>query len=262
MTINIKSLFLRTAPLWVVRLVGRWHYPRIVAGFNETDWPYGRYVRAIIEEGCTVVDVGANVGYISGLLARMVGDKGTVISLEPVPETYSWLKFCMRRLGYDNVTTHQVGASSKAGVGRMEIPAYRDGGENYYQSRIVHARAGKPSGRAVDIELITLDELLKPCGSRIAFVKIDVEGHELEVIRGAHETIRKSKPALLVEIWGNPDEEGSGAHATFELLGDCGYNPWLLEGQKLRRRQPSDSAVDYLFLRAEHYNKIRTRSAS
>lgn len=252
---TLKNTVLKVLPRPLLSAMKRVHYTRVVKNFSMSDWPYGKVARLFVAEGGQVVDVGANIGYISGLLARWVGASGKVYSFEPVPETFALLDHNMRTLQFNQVTRFQCAASSSSGTAQMEIPHYSGGGENFYQSHIV-GDSVNPDSRTVPVELRRLDEVLAQGLEHISFMKIDVEGHELDVIGGAGQLLESAHPALLIEVGGSPEEEGSSAQQLFERLRQLGYSAWVMTHDGLRPRSASDKPVDYFFLTPAHCDTV------
>ena len=234
---------LRLLPVGAQRALKRWYYPRLLRRFGEDRWPEAVIVRRLVSPGDHVVDAGANVGYISMLLAGMVGREGVVHCFEPVPTTFDLLSNNLRVLGLGNVRARQAAVSDKAGRARMATPEYEGGGENLYESRLVD---GGDAG-SFDVDVVRLDEALGLDAGRVSFVKVDVEGHELAAIRGAGRLL-DSRPAFLVEVSGDPDAAGSSACELFELMASRGYGVFWLRNGRLVRRSAGDRCVDYFFL--------------
>jgi hypothetical protein len=84
------------------------------------------------------------------------------------------------------------------------------------------------------------------------FIKCDVEGHELACVKGAIRVIRRSRPAWLIEVSGNPDEWTSTAYQVFKLLGEAGYEAYWFDGKRVAKRYAGDQSINYFFLRVEH----------
>lgn len=238
-------------PAWV-RAIRCWRAPRIARRFTDADWEYAEWARSIIQPGDTVLDVGANMGYITARLADYVGPAGRVIAFEPVPDTYQMLEATVRGLHLrDRVQTHRACVSDQAGTVTMAIPEYERGGENLYESHVVESDHQVSGMRQVSTQAVTLDGLVSP-DQPVRLIKIDVEGHERAVIRGASRLILQSRPALLIEVDGDPDQEGSSAARLFEELATLSYQPWILHRGKLTQRQMGDRSVDYIFLNASN----------
>lgn len=142
------------------------------------------FVIHALRSGDLFVDVGANVGVYS-ILAGEIGAQ--VISVEPVPNTFDTLKENIRLNGLeDQITTYNVGLASKAG----ELLFSTQHGP---RNRVINESESMPS---MIIPVNRLEHLLQkaiPC-----VVKIDVEGYELEVVKGAHDVL--SQPTLLAII--------------------------------------------------------------
>lgn len=245
----IKQLA-RILPPWMQRSLRRRYYLRVVQGYGEADWEWTPYVKPLIKPGATVIDIGANVGYLSGLFARFVGPAGRVVSVEPIPATYDALASSMRRLYADRVTTIQSCVSDQEGPVTMAVPDYEGGGANYYESRIV--KTPEAAGAHFTVPATTLDALILNLNPNpIALIKIDVEGHELAVIQSGRQLFSTRQPPLLIEVAGNPDEAGSSAAHLFEELSQYGYIPHLIKDARLTPRTQGDQSVDYLFVKQE-----------
>jgi FkbM family methyltransferase len=147
-----------------------------------------RVMRSLLRPGDTFVDVGANVGYYSVLASRIVGSTGTVLAVEPQPAALSML--ALNGTGRESpITVVAVGASDETGSSQLWV---RPEGDKSSLS---------PGGSAtpVSVPLDTLDHLCAGL-SRVTLLKIDVEGHELQVLRGARSTISRHRPWICFEL--------------------------------------------------------------
>ena len=136
----------------------------------------------------------------------------------------------------------------------MEVPPYASGGENFYEAHII--RTPSISGlRSIEVRARALDSLFGHVRS-IDFVKCDVEGHELACLRGAQSILSGIKPAWLIEISGNPDNERASAGEVFQMMAQHGYMPFWFDGRHLRQRQRGDRSVNYFFLTRRHLRLI------
>lgn len=135
----------------------------------------------LVQPGNFVLDIGANIGYMTGLCSYKAGADGTVMAFEPNPLLLERLRGNISRMQFNNVRLFEAGLSEKAGNARLIIP----GAYNKNAGIAYVATANEPSGeQAVEIELMTLDFII-PSGTYIDVMKIDVEGHELSVFKGA-----------------------------------------------------------------------------
>jgi FkbM family methyltransferase len=242
---GLKSLMLRTLPDPLLARAKRLRYPGVIRRFRP---PHAEVLAALMQPGDQVLDIGANIGWYTYTFSQLVGHTGRVFSVEPVPPTFELLTYCVRRLGLRNVELFNFAMSDAPGSATMEVPRYDRGGENFYAARIVGPSAADAALRTFTVPITSIDDLLGSRLTRLAFVKCDVEGHELRVLRGARATLARSHPALLVEIGGDPDDPRSPAQAVMAELAAAGYTAHRFDGRGLSRRQPGQRAVDYFFL--------------
>jgi FkbM family methyltransferase len=237
----------------------RRHYERILRAFDEDQEPDLRVVRHLVRPGATAIDLGANIGVYTKVLSTLAGADGRVISVEPVPPTFRILARNCRRLGMTNVQLVNAAVSDERRDLTMEVPDYRSGGENYYQAQVVAADAslrGTSRARHFHVHARTLDDIASDAES-IAFVKCDVEGHELRCLAGAQAVLAKYHPAWLIEVSGDPDAAGSDAAKVFAVLESHRYNAWFFDGLRLIPRRRGDQHINYFFLTDSHVAQLR-----
>jgi FkbM family methyltransferase len=145
---------------------------------------------SLVRPGDWVLDIGANVGQYTLRLSDLVGMEGRVLAFEPIIETAELLIAMSRRARYRNITVFNTAVSDRAGVLSFRVPTSADGLPNYFQ-----ARASGDGDRMVPC--FAIDDLHLPC--RIALVKIDVEQHEVSVLRGMRNLIARDLPTLIIE---------------------------------------------------------------
>lgn len=248
----LKHLTLRLLPEPLLQHLRKAHYARKLRRAGPE--PEMRVIPRLLPAGGCALDLGANFGLYTRLLAETVGPAGTVHAVEPVPETCDVLRSNVRRLGLAAATVHNVAVSDRAGTVTMFIPRYARGGENLYEARIT-ADEGPADFRTVEVPARSLDELFGRL-DRIDFVKCDVEGHELSVLRGAGGVLREHRPAWLVEVSGDPDDTAGPAAEVVSRMQETGYLPYLIRDGAVRPREPGDRAANYFFLRPEHIKKV------
>lgn len=250
----LKKAILKCMPRKLLIYLKASHYVRHVRRFSEADEPELKVVKYLVNLGDTVIDVGANVRWYTHYLSRLVSDKGRVISLEPMPETFWLLSMCVKWHRLSNVTLVNAGASEEDKVGVMEVPFYDFGGENFYMAHVVDENIGDVAKLRWAVRLTTLDSVLEEVIDDVTFVKCDVEGHELAVVKGAMRLIGQEKAAWLVEVSraSDPDIEGTNSWQIFQLFKTHRYTPWWFDGQQLRRRKVGDKTLNYFFLRPQH----------
>jgi FkbM family methyltransferase len=253
---GVASGLLERLPLPARRAVRRAYYTRLLRRAQETDQADLGFLKRVVGPGDAVVDAGASIGLYTKFLSALVGAQGRVYSVEPMPETYDVLVSNIRRLGLTNVQAMNYALSDADGSLEMEVPRWPHGGENLYEARV--AGPGIPSGlRTITVPSRRLDTLLPD--RPIAFVKCDVEGHELRCLAGAVETLRRSRPAWLLEVWGDPDEPGSHAREVFLAMEGLGYAAHCYDGRALEPRGPGRRSDNYWFLLPEHVRALVQR---
>ncbi len=151
--------------------------------------------------GGTYVDVGANIGNHSVYFGRFLADH--VISIEPSPQVIPTLKRNLERNGVDNATVFTCGAGACAGRGRVVVPP---GCEHHLGMTQLGTTAVDGGDDASVVEIATLDEIVERAGARngsarVTFIKIDVEGMEMEVLRGARGLLEEHQPQLAIEVF-------------------------------------------------------------
>lgn len=152
-------------------------------------------IEAFLASGSTFVDVGANIGVYTAWASRCVGAEGSVIAIEPVPATREHLEHvvALNSIGNVRVVPKALGAGS--GTVNLWVVSHASG----LSSAI--APVNESSARTVVVPLSTLDDELSTAGAAPpALVKIDVEGYEMAVLRGAVRTLAAGDgPAVLFE---------------------------------------------------------------
>lgn len=173
-------------------------------------------IRFILESdfaGGTLIDVGANKGVFSYYMSRAAGPVGTVHAFEAQPELGPHLESVRAAFGLDNLQVVSKGLSS--GPGSMTMRRDRAG------SGTASFHHGAGDLEEIEIPVTTLDDYLGEVGRPpVRFIKCDVEGHELEVFRGATETLRRDGPQLLFECHHSQAEDGR----LFGFLTGLGYD--------------------------------------
>ena len=154
------------------------------------DWRVLAAVRFLLRPGDAAVEVGANVGTETIGLADAVGPTGRVFAFEPVPANAELLRVVVKQAGLAQVEVVQAAVSDTAGTLTFAAPAdERETGSG-------HLATGGAQG--YQVECLTLDGFL--AGKQPPrLVLIDVEGAEVGVLRGAAETLRAHRPAVIVE---------------------------------------------------------------
>ncbi|HSV74796.1 MAG TPA: FkbM family methyltransferase [Chthonomonadales bacterium] len=187
------------------------------------------FMRASVTPGAVAVDVGANVGVHTLTLAESVGPGGSVHAFEP-SAAYDRLTANLRLNGLDG-RVRANRAAVGAAPGSLALRECEQGYEAFTSAGRPLAHA-KVTGATFDVPMVTLDRYLEEHGvSSVDFLKVDVEGYEVEVLRGARGLLgRRAVRRIMLEV-SDPLLEGCGASAgeMFELLHAAGYSTCLLD---------------------------------
>lgn len=157
---------------------------RFIAGNYE---PYKtKAFMANLKEGDIVVDVGAHVGYYSALASRKIGDQGKVFSFEPRPLNIEFFKDHVRINGLNNITLYEGAISARSGEANFDT---NTGTGTGHLSEHGHLK----------VKTYCLDELVETGEiPGLDFLKVDVEGGEIEVLKGSQNAIAKNRPRMLL----------------------------------------------------------------
>lgn len=195
-----------------------------------------RLLSQFLQSGMTAVDIGCNIGYFALLEAKCVGPSGRVIAIEPEPGNARLFLNNLHANGYRNVEFHQFAISDRNGTFPLRIS----------EKSNRHSLSPVPwPTTEFRVPVRTLDSLLaKDPPDSVDLVRMDLEGHEVEVLSGMRETIRRYSPRLLIEI--HPDLIGTpGTVKWLGELKELGYRPdWLFD-------QERDMPLRWRFLRPE-----------
>jgi FkbM family methyltransferase len=151
-----------------------------------------RFISERIKPGMTVLDIGADIGYYTLLFARLVGAKGRVFSFEPIPKANWYLNKNIEINRLDNVKTCAFALFDQAGTVCLEDP--------FNKSKIDVSKQ-IISGNDIQVEAKVFDGLKsKEMIDGVDLVKMDVEGAELNVLRGMRHTLDTYHPKILIEV--------------------------------------------------------------
>ena len=188
----------------------------------------------IVNKNLESVDVGVYRGVYSYRLSQL---SKQVHSFEPNPLLFPYLQKNLKKL-VENVTLYKIALSDEAMETDLKIPRrFKTLNKNNYEAMYklgastIHKKNLLSGDEFITATVKTakLDDILSK--NKIGFIKIDVEGHEKNVINGAVEIIKKNKPTLLVEI----EERHSkvSVQETINFINNLGYKSYFLSGKNL-----------------------------
>lgn len=148
----------------------------------------------LCKQGDVVIDIGTNIGYVLLNFAKGVGSEGYVYGFEPNPITYTKCLENIRLNKFSNINVSNVGLGDIQTEGEISI-LHADNRGTAFIAPISSSRNN------TKVNIITLDYFVQNHNiQRINIIKIDVEGYELNVLRGAQTTLKKFKPTLFIEM--------------------------------------------------------------
>lgn len=185
--------------------------------------PSWRALEKHLQPGATFVDVGAHIGYYSLKAASVVGPEGHVIAIEPNPQTLPKLRQNLDASGARVVTVEPVACSDSEATLELFAAAANNTGETSL-SRTNASQEGAIAA-SYKVRARALDEILQDAHvPRVDAIKVDVEGAEFLVLKGAQRSLDRFHPVLLIEVLDSQLRAmGTSAAELRSLLGAHGY---------------------------------------
>ncbi len=212
-----------------------------VGAYECAEW---RFFERFVREGMTVLDIGAHHGFYTVLGAKRVGETGHVIAFEPSPRERNRLSSHLWLNGIrDTVKVYPEALTSEQG----EATLFMDLEERNTGHNSLQASGSCHRIKQVIVRTESLDRFLKDHGiDRVDLIKLDVEGAELDVLRGATDVlVRRPRPAVMAEVqdstcapWGYP------ASAIYDLMSGLGYSWFSITMHGSLRPSPRQERYD------------------
>jgi FkbM family methyltransferase len=186
---------------------------------NPADYRKGdkAFLELVVKPGALVVDVGANIGMISIRSARLAGNSGRVIAIEPNPKIAPYCRANVQLNGVTNVTVFQTALGAKEGSTSFNCDHSDD------CSRVIE-KGG------VTVPITTLDKIMETEPARdIDLLKIDVEGYEFVVLEGATESLKRTQLIYIEVDEQNYSVYGRRTEEMTELLNSNGFDTFVTD---------------------------------
>lgn len=179
-----------------------------------------------IKQDSIVIDVGANAGYFTKIFSKLA-PQGKVYSFEPGSYARSIITRVVKVHGLSNVTILPYGLGDKAAAHELHLPLKKSGSLGYGLGHIGDDRrvdARDTVSEKIDIK--TLDDFVAENSiTRVDFIKIDIEGWELRALEGAHSTISRHRPVLMLEMIDRfLGRAGDSSRKMWDFLKSFGYD--------------------------------------
>lgn len=167
---------------------------KAIASYGIYDLSLTEAIWRLTFPGEVAIDIGANVGYTTSIMARRVGIQGKVVCFEPNPFTFKDLDKNItnwqQTLDWHHIKAHPLALSKETGIGKL-ILSNKNRGEAFVKTnKSDELQQNNTQHQEYTVNLARLDEIIQDIES-IGVMKIDVEGHELEVLQGAEKLIAK-----------------------------------------------------------------------
>jgi FkbM family methyltransferase len=232
--------FWQDAPTKTIR--GKWHNYIMtldLANWSERltyflgrfyDLPTQLFIKEAVKKGDSFLDIGANIGMITLLAARYVGDNGIVLAFEPNPIAAQRLKAAAIANQLEQVTIHQCGLADREDKLTLNVATKHTGTGTFGQ---FSQEDFSSDSQQYEVPVYCGDTLLGDRLSGVTFIKIDVEGFEPYVIQGLSKTIENLQPVIITEaIEEHLKRAGSSLEKLFALMQAYGYQAFDLKAKK------------------------------
>lgn len=234
------SRYFRSRPPEFVYLLGNKFYidKEDSLGLSFTDYERGvvELIKNNLREGDVFIDIGANIGYFTVIASPIVSSSGKVYSFEPDRENFSLLQKNILANGFKNVISVKQAVSDVSGKSKLFLSKYNMGdhrtydpeASRFYSEEIKYAfdqHTLEDRREFIEVGSVTLDEYFRNQYPN-CFIKIDVQGAEGAVLRGARALFTNAPQATVVmEFWPNGMKLfGIGADETFNMLKQYGFS--------------------------------------
>jgi FkbM family methyltransferase len=190
------------------------------------------FVKRLLQPGDTVIDAGAHIGFFSMQMAAMVGPTGRVFAFEPLDRNAELLERSIAENRFeDRIVFRRAAVGASSGTATLTFPTETLNTGGAY----VLPRGSAPLAGNVErsVPVIALDDL--DIARPVRFIKIDVEGAEPQVIRGASRILKEDRPVMLSEL--HPTQLARSSRTTADdflrELRAIGYEARLLDGSSI-----------------------------
>jgi len=205
--------------------------------YGEEDPQERELIKKIIKKGDIVVDVGANIGIHTIIMAKCVGETGHVYAFEPSKNNVRLLKNTMSLNGFENVSIIDSAVSDKPGKSL------------FYLSNGISAHSLSDFGYkkgSIEINVESLDHFFTNVNKKINFLKIDAEGYDFKVIKGMENILKNPELKFLIEFFPERLKKAGDSPKEFlQFLFEKGFNVTDLRKDKQLTVNDIDEMVKF-----------------
>jgi len=197
--------------------------------YSKSDKGEITYIKSAIKKGDTVFDIGAHkAGYLYFIL-KQVGAQGKVIGFEPQTFLFQYLTKIKALFKWENVNIENLALSNNTGHQSLYFPLASAGKTSSPSATIVQHGNDTEFTAMEEVTITTLDEYCTHHQIIPQFLKVDVEGNELNVFKGGIHTLTKHRPKIIVEIEARHIGQEQ-VLATIQFLESLGYHGKIIKG--------------------------------
>lgn len=208
--------------------------PGLMSGFSKMKIAGEEFLCDLSFQKQIVYDIGAHIGIYTCFFAHAVGSEGSVIAFEPNPNSYQELIEHIRINNFKNVTTKQIAIGSNIGKATLLVPAFDSSRGSLISEGKSQILITDEKVKSFEVRVDSLDHLIITKDFNIPnFIKIDVEGAEIDVLQGAKQVLKRYKPKLFIEIHGSDSKIWvSNAKRLINFLTNIGYSIYGVESKE------------------------------
>jgi FkbM family methyltransferase len=216
--------------------LGEKRYLRLMAGSFQRLYKTGRlgidyqdiyFLKNIVRPGDFCIDIGAHLGYFTLELSRITGNSGHVYAIEPMSKFLNTLRGMLQNKKIDNITLYPYAMGGDSEFVEMGIPQVNKV-KKFAYARVIKSSTFLEYVESEKVKNVQGDELFREL-SRLDFIKCDVEGLELAVLKSFRDVIAKHQPVILCEL-SDPQERKT----ILDLLSPFSYRLYYLDNKKLK----------------------------
>lgn len=201
--------------------------------FGEYEADTNKVLAKYIKPGDTVIEAGANIGSETLLISKIIGN-GRLYAFEPNPYTFERLKMNLQINELTNVEAHDIALGEQDGMIHFHIYP-----KNFCNSGMSSKYMETSKTRKIDVVQKKLDSFVKEHGIvKVDFIKMDIQGAEMDMISGGLETIKRDKPTIFTEAC----EPYNDTKLLYRTLKDCGYKIYLI-GESDTKLMESEASI-------------------
>lgn len=193
----------------------------------------------LLPDSGSVIDAGANLGVMTYYLSKKSSSLN-VHAFEPVPPNLQTLQQVVDRYKLDNVTVHPFGLGKGEEIVTIIMP--EENGVRMQGLSHVTEDVGGKTGETFEVQIKDLDSVLSE-SEKVVGIKLDVENHESEVLKGSLKLIRAHHPVIYAELWDNDNRS-----SCLDILKSEEYEVFQVERGKLVPWVPERSGQNFLFI--------------